>query len=533
MVELFFIDSRPKPDLSIRERELHDAHVRSHAAAVSHRAKRVRNLNLKDSKNSSRAKQVLEFTSTSLEDSDRRSLSPNQHSVALSSARRKSESSPTLATLSYLIPGRQYQEDDSDDQYTVEIGDQFFQSYLTREELLTESIGSPDSFGAVPWWASESTDYFTYTMVPFHYTVHRIFNVTMIMPDFFSSTLQHHAWCHAGMAYVDSILGHARRPGQQPSSSVLKKSNLAISGLREHLASSKGPPDDATILGVTSVSIVTRLTGDPNMLEMHNKMLKMLVQSRGGINAFDSNSLTRTFLLQWESAWNPQTGTEKDSLFPEARPPLGLLYQPDSFLRQSLVARIPVGFRRVETWLSISSLEILARAAQVAASGNLADLPDTGQCHRDFWEACPCLRPSDNPGEAVVFERLIMRALMLYCFRMFNITQAPSLTLMNAQRCLSASLECRSISDDDDDDDVQTSLIWCWMCLLYSWSQPQHDMGAQEKLWLPKMRRAFPIPHRTDQILAKLRLFFSQEKFERRCWVYWNTLLEGEDVNVI
>lgn len=357
--------------------------------------------------------------------------------------------------------------------------------------------------------------------------MHNIFDVRIIMVELYSESTRYDTPGHAAMAYTQTVLDRFRQPGQKPSLAVLRNANVAITGARQYLRRVKNEPNNAAILAVVTMNILARITGDNAALRVHNKILVPLVRARGGVNAIESESVLGMFILQWESAFNLRTGTDPEILFRDARPPAILSFSPISIELQTLVDQLPMGFRRLQSHSSVYTLEVLVRTARVAESGSLKSLPDTPARYRDFWEACPCLMVRDPPSEPNL-EKLVVQALILYCFFTFPESRVASMAFAGLRTTLGASIVDRVGGNDDE----RAALVWCRMCLIESWTDSRRRLLPEGWLLVTQMRHTFPEIEDAEEVLSKLRLFFSSKEFEERCRGYWDEPQAGENLSM-
>ena len=359
--------------------------------------------------------------------------------------------------------------------------------------------------------------------IPFHVPVDETFNVRIARAELYSESTHYDASGHAAMAYTQSVLDRVRQlgPKSKPSLAVLRNANVAITGVRQHLAQhlaqAKGRPGNTTILAVLGMNILARVTGDTAALRVHNKILAQLVQARVGVNTLEANRVLKIFILHWESAWNLRIGTDPELLFPEARPPTLLMYSTVPLKLQALVDDLlPSGFRRLQNHFSIYTLEVLVRTAQ-AELGSLESLSCGRQKYRDSWEPCPCLREQDH-GTRTSLEKLVVQPLILHCFCTFPKSRVMSMTFAGARTTLWASIVARA----SDTRDERAAVFWCWMCLLDSLMDAEVKLPPEGWLLATQMRHVFSDIDEVDKALLKVRLFFYDARFEKRRRVYWD-----------
>ncbi|KPI37973.1 uncharacterized protein AB675_3189 [Cyphellophora attinorum] len=511
MAEPRYIEYLPDKRATARARGLQIAQIRSHTATVHH-ARRARQ------RHSPVGQQFRPQLTCSVCSN---AVLPVQEEVPLQPGRRRTRSNEES-----LLKDDEAEETDSQLASTDSV------------PLETSLTCFPDYFGAVRW-ACESIDYYNNADIPFHDTATRVFNVRNVMAELFNSAFVHQVSTHSAVAFSEYLLDRQRRPGLSPSATVLKNLTVAISRLRNYLLPLDGPPDDGALLGVLSIVVVAQLMGDADAVHLHNKSLLPLVQARGGINNLGIDSLLRVGLLQYESTWNAPLGTAKARviLFPEARAPsdpLPARLSPSMPLVDSdgLALAVPLGFRRLRRYLSLSTVEAIARTARIVATGgSMVSLPGSANTqYRDFWETCPCLRIEEVPGVPSNLEKVVVLALILYCMSAFYVgPRSVSMTYTGFRDVLGVCLRSRCTAANTEDESA--ALAWCCMCLVESWYSPA------KKTWPPpgrslieEMKRGFPQYHgRVDELTATLRLFFISDDIERRMRVYWTT----EDVEAL
>ena len=483
MVQFYIVDAHPNLGTTTRERELETAAMRSHIAASSHRARKARQFKFREA-------QALGCRSTG----------PAQSAYGVLFPRRRS-STPSPRHFPKSRP-----PDEPEDDPPTDTEEQQLSRSQRRQITKLLHIGEPT------WWASDDFHYVAEANIPFHEPVHKIFNVKIIMAEYYFELLRRDRLSYAAVAYGEIVLDKVRRPGQNHSKTVLKSLNKALHGLRSNL-SQKSDLDEDSMLAVMAIALNARISKDIEAIKIHISTLMAILQACGGINALGADSLCRVMLLQWESAWS--LSSNNNFLFPDAWKPYNLYAPVRPELHKSL-ADLPIGFRRLEDKLSAPTLEVLVRTARVASSGTLLDLPHTEQRQRDFWEACPCLSTEDDP--LVNLERLTVQALILYCFRTFPKVRTVSLLFTRMQTSLGASI-ANQIPESEDEEAI---LIWCWMCLIDSWTNAREELVPTGENLFAQMRRAFPNIDKTEELFSVMRLFFTNDRFERRCQMYWD-----------
>ena len=72
-------------------------------------------------------------------------------------------------------------------------------------------------------------------MAPNHAPMYKIFNITNVYTYYFE-LLTHSDFLYTGVASVQAVIDHLRRPGQGPSSTVLEHIGTTMANLRTRLA---------------------------------------------------------------------------------------------------------------------------------------------------------------------------------------------------------------------------------------------------------------------------------------------------------
>ncbi|KIX04471.1 uncharacterized protein Z518_05339 [Rhinocladiella mackenziei CBS 650.93] len=338
-----------------------------------------------------------------------------------------------------------------------------------------------DPFNCIPSRGSDCVsavvDYHAQIMAPNHAPIYKIFDVTNVYTSYYFELLSHPDFLYTGVASVQAVIDHLRRPGQGPSQTVLRHIGSAMKNLRLRLerlqreqreiqiqsdnrnsaaASSTGAGneeggetarlnvktsanetlqvDDLTIITVLFLAVVTRAINDMPSHEVHKRSIATLVSARGGLDRLvGHDGLARCTLMQWESFWALNTG---QSIFPDSRPAYAPIY-PLNPIPSPLVQKIsllPLGFQRLahRQRLALDVLDVLSRTAEAQIEHDLhGTIVEDSDVFRnkprrfsDFWEACTCLgAPDEVRVDGTLepnLEKLIILAVLLYCLHTFS-----------------------------------------------------------------------------------------------------------------
>jgi hypothetical protein len=144
----------------------------------------------------------------------------------------------------------------------------------------------------------------------------------------------------------------------------------------------------------------------------------------------------------------------------------------------------------------------------------------------DFFDACPYLVPdycSSDPD--VSFERLLVEALILFCVH----TWSPVRFNWGTYRGIRTQLlnDVHRLTTISSNQDVENAMLWIFLNLIDAWRNDGDDERLSATGWtvMALMSSLSLAVADVDSMLNRMKLFFSNGKFERRCRRYIGLLL--------
>ncbi|KIW70286.1 hypothetical protein PV04_02571 [Phialophora macrospora] len=414
-----------------------------------------------------------------------------------------------------------------------------------------------------------------------HAPVFHVFDVSNSFVERFYELATHEVGLHAGIAVVNMVRD-AFRPDFHdtgPSPHVLRLNQVAMSKLRRYLSTVECDTvgrqngcgsHDAAVIAAVFLGHIARGYGDIEAFRMHRQGIKMMVESRGGLDTLGLAGMVKSSVLQFESWW---THLYNDtSIFDSYKPPYNPTYlsAPLSASDLSLLARLPSGFNHLARAGMIAT-DIIEVLSNVVSYGENIEVicttfdgsrrfPKTRvhvpspavfrgkKRHEDFWQACACLLvPGPN------FEKYLVFALLLFVGAAFAPGEngrkylACSHTAFRTPRaCLTRELPSFETGDipqgmdrtnpdsdrsrEDAKETMQQCLVWIWLVLVESWRATDGVDSSEAKRLQDMLKLKFTAYAAWEKVNVVLGRFFCTEAMISHLRQSWTDPSPGSGV---
>ncbi|OAP57904.1 hypothetical protein AYL99_08642 [Fonsecaea erecta] len=385
-----------------------------------------------------------------------------------------------------------------------------------------------DPFSVIPDNSClDALDFYTQIYVPNNAPLYEVFNVTNIYDRFALLPLQHGLSLHAGLCNLVHEFEFFLDPAAKPSRRVYTYLGTALANLRREIEINGNLPNDISTITVMNLALGALMVGDQEAHELHKKHLRLMIQAKGGIDQLGHGGLEKCMMLQWEGNWCWIAG-RGPTIFSGARinPNAGRRLQlPLDGSIRGLVSQLPGGFQSLAKTgvLSIPTLEALLHATEELErrkdkqSGTRKNktLQYRRRRYDDLLQACPCLGDSDeNP----TLEKLIVLALVLYCFANFCTQRLPTTHFTSISVRATSNLKRTSRIATEIE---KQALVWVFMVVIDSWRSRDGQMRSEGVDLLRLFKRRFTIMKSWNDVADLLTRFLWSEDMERfvgRSW---------------
>jgi hypothetical protein len=390
-----------------------------------------------------------------------------------------------------------------------------------------------DPFGFYSALSASTTDHFAHVVVPNQAPVWKIFNVTNIIPQEYLRLLQHEDYRFTVVASV-----HARKNLAEAtlntSPKLFRAQANGLVQLRKRLARLNEQVDTVVVITVCTLLILAWKTADMAAWAIHARHLSNIIEAAGSAELSD---WVKSQIMQWEICFSYQPRFRLN-VMPETyrrNPPQFLKFPLDSRTAMML-NKLPSGFASLahNNNLSLQTIEVILRA--VEASNNreyctgIEQFSDVPRKYYDFWHACPCLPRYYDDQDIPSLEQLVVQALILYSFRNFADATWTSAVVLGMRGVLTRSVQKfvpRATSEED-------ALVWVWMNIVDAWRrESDYELTPEGEQLMKTLWTKHWFIHGEASVAFRLRLFFSNLDFERRCLDYmrisldWTRLFES------
>ncbi len=485
MRQIFFVNSKSTDGLD-------NQRMRSHAALVANRQRRLHRLNtanLKRDDSGESSDTILPSPPLSASATASRSVSPDSKSTT-----------PTWES------GTREQDQ--------RLAEELALTHLARASRVGE-LAPPLALGMYAAAATtQGKNYFSFYLedaVPLSRVIYNPFNVSGVFRPELIETLVTNVLYHAFAAVSQGMMDHGQHPESAPSYDMLQHKGQALMNLRNYLNTEQRPCSPA-IIAIAFLAMLEQSSGNTIAYKVHREVLGNMVAATGGFDALEPDA--RFVVCEFEMMWAIQSGYTVIKYKPHNK---ARHRWTDTTTLQS--AGIPDGFWALALEGKISGqtmdtvTHVMATHKSDRSSGAYRRARSDPRSKRkpftDWWDAFPCFHINYN--KELEFEELLEVALLQFCLHRVKPSGpcVPSLNFVSRDR-LTLYLPAFALRTSILTTPEREGLVWIMMVTLYAWRAPGHELLSEGKE-LRRRARQYPF-------IAKMRWTAIEEICRKFLW---------------